>query len=171
VRWATDARDERQLQTVFSSFWPELNETIKPKLTKLRNTLPRHQQKKVEHDRIFEELLLLARQQNRILSNPAGLVGEEVLGLLLRLTHEPDGAAIRLVHKERDLVLALCGRWRKVEYELNAYVNLLEAKESRNAKQMIERFSAYMKELEAILTGTSTPASIVQAFGLSLPLK
>ena len=162
------AREERQLETVFDSFWPRLDEAIKPKLAKLRTTLPRHQQNKMEHDRILEELLLLGRQQSRILANPAGLVGEEILALLLRLTHEPDGAAVRLVNKERDLVLALCGRWGKVEHELNGYLNLLDAREKRHAGEMMQRFSMYMKELQAVLTGTATPQSIIQAFGSGL---
>ncbi|OCK59438.1 toll/interleukin-1 receptor domain-containing protein [Bradyrhizobium sp. LMTR 3] len=161
------ARDERQLATVFESFWPRLETAIKPKLAKLRSTLPRHQQKQLERDRILEELLLLGRQQSRILSNPAGLVGEEILALLLRLTREPDGTAIRLVQKERDLVLALCGRWGKLEHELTGYVDLLDAREKRNARQMIGRFSAYVKELQAVLTGTATTQSIIQAFGSS----
>lgn len=160
-----NAREERQLETVFNSFWPKLDEAVKPKLAKLRNTLPRHQQKAQEHDRILEELLLLGRQQSRALSNPAGLVGEEILALLLRLTHEPDGTALRLVHKERDLVLALCGRWGRLEHELNGYLNLLDAKERRQARETILRFSAYMKELQAVLTGAATPQSIVRAFG------
>jgi hypothetical protein len=163
-----DAREERQLKTVFDSFWPKLDEAIKPKLVKLRSTLPRHQQKKLEHDRILEELLLLGRQQSRILSNPAGLVGDEILALLLRLTHEPDGAAIRLVHKEKDLALALCGRWGKLEHELNGCLNLLDAMERRHARELIERFSSYMKELQAVLTGTATTQSMVQAFGSGL---
>jgi hypothetical protein len=164
----SDAREERQLETVFDSFWPRLDEAIKPKLAKLRSTIPRHQQKKLEHDRILEELLSLGRQQSRILSNPAGLVGDEILALLLRLTHEPDGTAVRLVHKERDLVLALCGRRGKLEHELNGYLNLLDAREKRHAGEMIQRFSMYMKELQAVLTGTATPRSIIQAFGLGL---
>jgi hypothetical protein len=69
------------------------------------------------------------------------------------------------VRKERDLVLALCGRWGKLEHELNGYLNLLDIKERRPAREMIERFSMYMKELQAVLTGTATPQSIVQAFG------
>jgi len=91
------------------------------------------------------------------------------LGLLLRLTHEPDGTALRLVHKERDLVLALCGRWGKLEHEITGYLNLLDAKEKRNAREMIERFSRYMKELQAVLTGTATPQSVVESFGSGLP--
>jgi len=131
----------------------------------LSTTLPRHEQKRLEHDRILEELLLLGRQQTRMLSNPNGLVGDEILALLLRLTHEPDGVALRLVHKERDLVLALCGRWGKLEHELNVYLNLLDAKEQRHAHEQIDRFSRYLKELQAVLTGTATPQSVVQAFG------
>ncbi|WP_456624325.1 toll/interleukin-1 receptor domain-containing protein [Bradyrhizobium sp. P5_C12] len=84
-----NAREERHLATIFESTWPSLESAIKPKLTKLRATLPRHEQKQLEHDRILEELLLLSRQQSRALSNPAGLVGDEILALLLRLTHEP----------------------------------------------------------------------------------
>ncbi|MCA1546646.1 nucleotidyltransferase domain-containing protein [Bradyrhizobium sp. BRP19] len=129
--------------------------------------LPRHEQKKLEHDRILEELLLLARQQSRVLSNPAGLIGEEILALLLRLTHEPEGAAIRLVHKERDLVLALCGRWGRLQYELNGYISVLDPKERPRAREMIERFSSYVKELQSILVGTATTQSIQQAFGSS----
>ncbi|MFK4383249.1 hypothetical protein [Bradyrhizobium sp. USDA 223] len=151
----------------FEHLWPSLDNALKPKLAKLRTTLPRHEQKKLEHDRILEELLLLARQQSRVLSNPAGLIGEEVLALLLRLTHEPEGAAIRLVHKERDLVLALCGRWGRLQYELNGYISVLDPKERPHAREMIERFSSYVKELQSILVGTATTQSIQQAFGSS----
>ena len=165
VAAGSNAREERQLETVFASFWPKLDEAIKPKLIKLRSTPPRHQQEKLEHDRILEELLLLGRQQSRVLSNPAGLVGEEILSLLLRLTHEPDGTAIRLAHRERDLVLALCGRWGKLEHELNGYLGLLDPRELRQAREMMGRFSNYVKELQAVLTGTATTQSIIQAFG------
>jgi hypothetical protein len=50
----SEAREERQLETVFDSFWPRLDEAIKPKLANLRSTLPRHQQKKMEHDRFLK---------------------------------------------------------------------------------------------------------------------
>jgi hypothetical protein len=163
----SSARDERQLETVFDSFWPKLESSIRPKMTKLRNALPKHEQKKLEHDRILEELLLLSRQQSRLLSNPAGLVGDEIVALLLRLTHEPEGTAIRLAHKEKALVLALCGRWGKLDHDLNGFINFLEPKEKRQAREMIERFSMYVKELQAVLTGTATPQSIIQAFGAS----
>jgi len=161
----SNAREERQLETVFESFWPRLDEDIKPKLVQLRSNPPKHQQQRLEQDRILEELLLLARQQSRALSNPAGLIGDEILALLLRLTHEPDGTALRLVHRERDLVLALCGRWGSLEHELNACLNLLDVKERRQTRELIDRFSRYMKELQAVITGTATPQSIVQAFG------
>jgi hypothetical protein len=161
----SNAREDRQLEILFESFWPKLELAVMPKLAKLHETPPRHQQQKLEHDRILQELLLLARQQSRILSNPDGLVGEEVLELLLRLTHEPDGAAIRLVHKERDLVLALCGRWGQLEHELYNYVATLEPADKRGARQKIEHFSRYMKELQAVLTGTATTQSIINAFG------
>jgi hypothetical protein len=82
------------------------------------------------------------------------------------LTHEPEGAAIRLAHKERDLVLALCGRWGKLEHELNVYVATLALADQRAARQKIERFSAYTRELQAVLTGTATPQSIINAFGV-----
>ena len=78
----------------------------------------------------------------------------------LRLMHEPD--------KERDLVLALCGRWGKLEHDLNGYLNLLDAREGRHAREIIARFSMYMKELQAVLTGTATPQSVIQAFGSGL---
>jgi hypothetical protein len=64
--------------------------------------------------------------------------------------------------------LALCGRWGKLEHELNGYLNVLEAKERRHTREIIERFSLYMKELQAVLTGTATPQSVVQAFGSGL---
>jgi hypothetical protein len=62
----------------------------------------------------------------------------------------------------------LCGRWGKLEHELNGYLNLLDTREKRQARETIERFSMYMKELQAVLTGTATPQSIVQAFGSGL---
>lgn len=170
VAAGANAREERQLITVFDSFWPRLNEAVQPKLVKLHSTLPRHQQKTLEQDRILEELLLLGRQQSRILSNPAGLVGDDILSLLLRLTHEPDGTALRLVHKERDLVLALCGRWGKLQHELKNCITLPDLHDRRPAQETIDRFSVYVKELQAVLTGTATPQSVVQAFG-SDPLR
>jgi hypothetical protein len=165
---ASNAREERQLATVFESFWPKLDKAIRPKLAELKNTPPKHQQHRLESDRILEELLLLARQQSRLLSNPAGLIGEEVLSLLLRLTHEPDGTALRLVHRERDLVLALCGRWGSLEHEFYGHLNLLDMRDGQRARKAVERFSAYVKELQAVLTGTATSQSIVQAFGAGI---
>ena len=62
-------------------------------------------------------------------------------------------------------VLALCGRWGKLEHELNGYIDRLADPEKRYAREMIGRFSAYVKELQAVLTGTATTQSIIQAFG------
>src|SRR5205823_1293724 len=99
-----EAREERQLETVFFSFWPKLEKSIAPKLERLRNRPPpRKDEGKLESERILQELLILARQQMRILASPDELFGKETLGLLLRIIHEPDGAAMRLAGKERDL--------------------------------------------------------------------
>lgn len=160
-----NARDDRQLETVYELFWPKLDQMIRPKLAKLSNAVPRHQQKKLEHDRILEELLVLARQQHRLLSGPAGAIGEDVLALLLRLTHEADGAALRLASNERDLVLALCGRWGKLEQDLHAYILRLDHREAQPIRQRVEWFSNYLRELQSVLAGTATTQSIVQAFG------
>jgi hypothetical protein len=67
----------------------------------------------------------------------------------------PTETALRLVHKERDLVLALCGRWGKLEHELNGYLNVLEAKERRHTREIIERFSLIMKMLKSVITWTA----------------
>ncbi|HEY5047897.1 MAG TPA: hypothetical protein VII49_07770 [Rhizomicrobium sp.] len=48
---------------------------------------------------------------------------------------------------------------------MNGYLNLLDAREKRQAREQIDRFSMYLKELQAVLTGTATPQSVVQAFG------
>ena len=161
----SEARDEKQLETVFGSFWPKLSEAIRPKIERLKANPVKKERDKLETERILQELLILARQQMRILSSPDDLFGREVLSLLLRLIHEPDGAAIRLAGKERELVLALCGRWGKLEHDLGNYLEALEPREKRSAKAIVERFSGYLKELQAVLGGTATPDSIIRAFG------
>ncbi|MCK1284357.1 hypothetical protein IVB41_10570 [Bradyrhizobium sp. 44] len=102
-------RTEKQLDTVFSTFWPQLEQAIQPKLQQLKRTPRKAEVQQQETDRILQELLLLNRQQLRKLSNPDELFGKELLGLPLRIVHEPEGAAIRLANNERDLAMALCG--------------------------------------------------------------
>jgi len=91
-------RTEKQLDTVFQTFWPKLDQAIQPKLEQLRGSPKKAEVQKQETDRILQELLLLNRQQLRKLSNPDELFGKELLGLLLRIVHEPEGAAIRLAN-------------------------------------------------------------------------
>jgi hypothetical protein len=161
----TESREEKQLETVFNSFWPKLELSIKPRLEKLKQNPPKKEREKIESDRILQELLLLARQQMRILSNPDELFGKETLGLLLRLIHEPEGAAIRLAGKERDLAYALCGRWSNLERDLRVHYADLDPLKKAKVHDVIDRFSRYVTELQSILSGTATPASIAQAFG------
>jgi TIR domain-containing protein len=160
-----EAREERQLETVFNSFWPKLEASIKPKLEKLRNRPPKKDEGKLESERILQELLILARQQIRILASPDELFGKETLGLLLRIIHEPDGAAMRLAGKERDLVLALCARWGQLERSLRTNLQGLEGQAKTRSMGVIDRFSGYVTELQSILSGTATPESIIKAFG------
>jgi hypothetical protein len=155
------AREDKQLETVFDRFWPDLERTIEPRLSALRQTPAPKQREKSEIDRILQELLVLARQQTRILSDPNELFGHHVLGLLLKLTREPDGAAIRLAAREKDLTLALCARWSQLYRHLVNRSSVPEAQLSNS----IQRFSSYVSELQSILAGTATPESIAKAFG------
>jgi TIR domain len=161
----TEARDEKQLDTVFQSFWPNLRKSVEPKLEKLRQHPPKKEREKIESDRILQELLILGRQQMRILSSPDELFGKEVLGLLMRLVHEPEGAAIRLAAKEKDLALALCGRWSQLERQLRTESANLDIPNRKKVREAIDRFSIYVSELQSILGGTATPDSILRAFG------
>ncbi len=154
------ARDDKQLEKVFARFWPDLERTIDPRLKALRATPRGAEREKNEIDRILQEILVSVRQQTRILSDPNELFGRQVLGLLLSLVHEPEGAAIRLAGREKELTLALCARWSQLSRDLRqASVN--EARVSAS----IRRFSEYVSELQSILVGTATPDSIAKAFG------
>ena len=52
--------------------------------------------------------------------------GKETLGLLMKLVHEPEGAALRLAGREKELVLALCARWSQLERNLRTPIQGLE---------------------------------------------
>ncbi|MDB5616214.1 TIR domain-containing protein [Tardiphaga sp.] len=156
-----EARPDKQLETVFESFWPKLEALIKPRLAKLLLDPPRREKEKLESEKILQELVVLGRQQLRILSTPDDLFGKELMNLLLRLTHEPDGGAIRLAAREKDLVMALCGRWGHLEKALR--IHFVDYPD--RTRDAIDRFSAYFTELEAILSGTATTESILRAFG------
>jgi hypothetical protein len=133
-------------------------------LEKLRQHPPKKEREKLESDRILQELLILGRQQMRILSSPDELFGKEVLGLLMRLVHEPEGAAIRLAAKEKDLALALCARWSQLERQLRTQYSDPDTPNKTKVREAIERFSRYVSELQAILGGTATPDSMLRAF-------
>lgn len=154
------AREDKQLEKVFGRFWPDLEKTIEPRLAALRATPPTKEREKNETDRILQELLILARQQTRTLSDPNELFGPQLLGTLLRLVHEPEGAAIRLAAREKELTLALCARWSQLHREL-----VRPTGKEASVSMSISRFSEYVSELQAILLGTATPNSIAKVFG------
>jgi hypothetical protein len=51
-----DARAEKQLDTVFDRFWPDLEKSIAPMLERLRREPPRGEREKLESDKILQEL-------------------------------------------------------------------------------------------------------------------
>lgn len=107
-----EAAPEVALGQIYQLCWPQLETRVQPLIRKLSQKNPTEKQSKdTELANTLRELLTLSRQQLRILSSPDDLFGREVLNLLVRLTQDGEGSAVRLAGNERDLVLALVARW------------------------------------------------------------
>jgi len=139
---AEQARDDRELERLFKHLWPDFQDKVQPHLESLKRIHPVAGQEASETEKILQEVLLLVRQQTRVLSNPEELFGEQVLGMLARLLLDIEGGARRLTESERDLALAVCARWRNIEKRL-----LQELDGKAKAQQEVKWFSGYLTEL------------------------
>jgi hypothetical protein len=149
-----DAIDQSLLDQMFEALWPQLLANINPIISAAPKP-PRPETKPQEIvQRILEEVLVLSRQQLRILSNPDELFGREVLALLVRLVRDAEGVAVRLTARERDLVLALTARWKSFENRIASYLaHREETLERGQVASELKRFSGYIAEIQAILGG------------------
>src|SRR5262249_1421367 len=114
-------RDERDLEELFEILWPRLQEKIGP-LEHVQKSIVLEQKEAPEIERILQEILGLVRQQSRVLANPEELVGQNVLSLLVRLVHDPEGTTARLSASERNMTLALLARWASISADLDHYL-------------------------------------------------
>jgi hypothetical protein len=137
------ARADRDLEGLFNYLWPELQRKVQPFLESLARVRPSAQTEVSETEKILQEILLLARQQTRLLSNPEELFGEQVLAMLARLLLDVEGGARRLTESERDLTLAICARWASIE---NLLLQALDGRPA--AQQNVKWFSRYLTELQ-----------------------
>jgi hypothetical protein len=150
----SEARESGQLEEVFNAFWDKHDRQIRQGLRSIgtpSGTLADRQQ---ANAKILEEVLAHSRQQSRILSSPSELFGKELLSLLSRLIQDHEAAAIKLSSNQMQLVLALSGRWAALEKELLARMQSILANDSGKLRGMINRFSRYMNELTANVSGT-----------------
>lgn len=137
------ARTDRELEKLFNYLWAEFREKVEPHMDSLMRAHPLAAKEVSETEKILQELLLLARQQTRVLSNPEELFGEQVLAMLARLLLDIEGGARRLTESERDLALAVCARWGNIEKRL-----LQELEGRPRAQQDVKWFSGYLTELQ-----------------------
>jgi hypothetical protein len=101
----SDKLDELRLKKVFDVWWSQLND----QLNVLHNTKSdkkdeRHKESTEEHNAILEELLDLARNQQKILRSPEVVLPPEYINRIVELSQrEPNVLNVRLLDVIRDL--------------------------------------------------------------------
>lgn len=156
-----EATDERLLERTFEAFWPQLSNAVHPLLERIGKSKPHPPAQQLESDKILQELLLLSRQQMRILSSPEELIGREILSLLSSIMEDAEGTAARLNANERSLALALTARWDSFSGNLSRYIVLQEATTQRdNVGRELARYSRYVTEFRNRLTASDKSQAI-----------
>ena len=137
-----EARSERDVEKLFNSLWPQLQEGVLPLIKSSQASPQTARTPTGEIENILQEVLVLARHQYRILSNPEELFGQELLSLLLRLIRDEEGVVQRLTESERTMVLAVCARWSSIEQSV-----LQDLKDSPASIKQMKWIGGYLKEL------------------------
>lgn len=149
----TEAAADVAIGQIFDLCWPQLHSKVQPLVARLISAQPK-KSAEMEYANTLRELLTLARQQLRILSNPDDLFGREILNLLVRLTQEGEASAVRLAANERELVLALIARWKSVER------SMLRNPRAEDTHEKINRFSAYVNEIHKLFMRDGDPVAL-----------
>jgi hypothetical protein len=147
-----EAREESQLEKVFNTFWNEHDDKIQPLLKRLRALRHGVPTKEDVTNQVLQELVVLSRQQSRILSSPTVLFGPELLSVLARLVQDGEGAAVKLSADQQAQALALTGRWGQLERELTDSIQQLQPPDRTRVISRIRWFSGYVDQLASNLS-------------------
>ena len=147
---------EVRLVALFDKLWPDLNEKIESVLSDYRST-------KVvvtrSTDEILEEVVSLGREQAMILAHPDRLLGTSVNLLIEKVLDSYFESEASLSSRERNLVLALIGRWNALAKRLNVHFERDDLPlDSEGIKSQLSRFESYLNEANHVVVKASTLA-------------
>jgi hypothetical protein len=148
---------EARLTTLFEKLWPDLKEKIESVLSALgaiKNASTR------STEEILEEVLSLGREQAMALSHPDRLLGSSVDLLIKKVLTSYFESEASLSGQERNLVLALIGRWNALNARLTAHFDREDLSlEAEGMRHQLSRFQRYLNEANEVLSVTSTSES------------
>jgi hypothetical protein len=149
---------ETRLAALFDKLWPDLKEKIEAILDDYgasRNVVSR------STEEILEEVLSLGREQAMALAHPDRLLGSSVDQLIKRVISSYFESEASLSSQERNLVLALIGRWNALNSRLLVHFERDDLSlEAEGLRRQLSLFQRYLNEAnqKMITAGSSDSA-------------
>jgi hypothetical protein len=149
---------ETRLVSLFDKLWPDLREKIELILHEYRsaqNVVAR------STEEILEEILSLGREQAMALAHPDRLLGSSVDLLIKKVLSSFFESEASLTGRERNLVLALMGRWNALNVRLLAHFERDDLPlEVEGVRKQLSQFQRYLNEANQTITGGTTSALV-----------
>lgn len=140
---------ESRLTILFDKLWPDLKE-------KIETILDTHGSNKRivarSTEEILEEVLALGREHAMVLSHPDRLLGSSVDLLIKKVLTSFFESEAALTRKERNLVLALVGRWNALNSRLLTHFERDDLPlEAEGIRRQLSQFQNYLNEASQVL--------------------
>ena len=146
---------EARLATLFDKLWPDVSEKIDSILHEYRsaqNVVTR------STEEILEEILSLGREQAMALAHPDRLLGSSVDLLIKRVLSSYFESEASLSGRERNLVLALMGRWNALNARLLTHFEREDLPlEAEGVRKQLSQFQRYLNEANQAITSGTAP--------------
>jgi hypothetical protein len=149
---------ESRLTVLFEKLWPDLQEKIDAILREdgaTKNVAAR------STEEILEEVLALGREQAMALAHPDRLLGSSVDILINKVLSSYFESESSLSGRERNLVLALMGRWNALANRLLVHFERDDlALEADGVRRQLLQFRRYLDEAnQVIVSANAVPPS------------
>lgn len=149
---------DARLVALFEKLWPDLKEKIELILQdygSTKNVVTR------SIEEILEEVLSLGREQAMALAHPDRLLGSSVEQLINKVLSSYFESEASLSSQERNLVLALLGRWNALNGRLLVHFERDDLSlEAEGMRRQLSQFQRYLNEAnQKILSANATATS------------
>jgi hypothetical protein len=142
---------ESRLVVLFDKLWPDLNGKVDSILQDYGSA------KKIatrSTEEILEEVLSLGREQAMALAHPDRLLGSSVDLLIKKVLSSYFESEASLSGQERNLVLALMGRWNALHARLLSHFEREDLPlEDEGMRKQLLQFQRYLNEANQMITG------------------